>query len=136
MKSPCKTVKDILDIGIVYRSPTQDSTKFVSDFGELLSITASTNSLFTIILGDFNTRSSSWLKEDKTTMEGTYLDALTSLRSFHEVISEPTLVLSHSNSCTDLIFTDQPNVVVNCGTHSLNSKCHHHITHCKLKSQY
>ena len=32
-----------------------------------------------------------------------------------------------------MIFTDQPNLVVNCGIHaSLNSKCHHGITHYKL----
>ena len=32
-----------------------------------------------------------------------------------------------------MIFTNQPNSVVNCGTNStLNTKCHHQITHCKL----
>ena len=48
-------------------------------------------------------------------------------------ISEPTYLLPHSNSYIDLIFTDQPNLVVNCGTHSsLNSKCHHQVAHCRL----
>ena len=44
-------------IGVVYRSPSQNSTEFknfLSDFDELLSKTASTKSLFTIILGDVN----------------------------------------------------------------------------------
>ena len=48
--------------GVVYRSPSQNNAKFekfLSDFDELLSKTASSNSLFTIILGDFNARSSS-----------------------------------------------------------------------------
>ena len=41
--------------------------------------------------------------------------------------------LPHSKSCIDLDFTDQPNLVVNCGTrYVLNSICHHQITHCKL----
>ena len=32
-----------------------------------------------------------------------------------------------------MIFTNQPDLVVNCGTNStLNTKCHHQITHCKL----
>ena len=55
------------------------------------------------------------------------------LHNFHQLISETTHILPNSNSCIDLIFTDQPSLVVNCGTHSfLNSKCHHQITHCKL----
>ena len=89
-------------IGVAYRSPNQDSTKFekfLSDFDELLSVlykTASrTNSLFTIILGTF-----------------------TSLHNFHQLISEPTHLLPHSSSCINLSFTDQPNLLVNCSTHS------------------
>ena len=55
------------------------------------------------------------------------------LRNFHQLVSEPTHLLPHSNSCIDLMFTDQQNLVVNCGIHSfLNSKCHHQISHCKL----
>ena len=131
VKSTCKFCRGY--IGVVYRSPSQDSTEFenfLSDFDELLSKTASTNSLFTIILGDFNARSLSWWNKDKTKMEGTHLEALTSLHNFHQLISEPTHLLPHSNSCIDLIFTDQPNLVVNCGTHpSLNPKCHLQITH-------
>ena len=44
-------------IGVVYRSPSQNSAEFknfLSDFDELLSKTASTKSLVTIILGDVN----------------------------------------------------------------------------------
>ena len=103
-------------IGVVYRSPSQDSTEFesfLSDFVEFLSKTASTDSLFTIILGDFNARSSSWWKEDKTIMEGTHLEVLTTLHNFHQLTSEPTHLLPHSNSFIDLIFTNQPNLVVN-----------------------
>ena len=130
-------------IGVVYSSPRQDNVEFenfLSNFDELLSKSISSNSLFTIILGDFNPRSSSWWKEDKTTTEGTHLEALTSLHNFDQLISEP--ILSNSSLCIDLIFTNQPNLVVNCGTHStLNTKCHHQITHCKLnlniqKSKY
>ena len=72
-------------------------------------------------------------KKDKTTAEGTHVEALTSLYNFHQLISEPTHLLPQSNSCIDLIFTDQPNLVVTYGIQaSLNSKCHHQITHCKF----
>ena len=62
-------------IGVVYRSPSQGNTEsenLLSDFDELLCKTASTNSLFIIILGDFDATSSSWWKEGKA-MEGTQL---------------------------------------------------------------
>ena len=103
-------------IGVVIRSPSQDNSefeKFLSDFDEVLSKTASLNFPFTIILGDFNDRSSSWWKKDKTTAEGTHLEVLTFLHNFHQLISEPTHLLPQSNSCIDSIFTDQPNLVVN-----------------------
>ena len=86
--------------------------------------------MFTIILGEFNARSSSWWKKDKTAGEGTYLEALTSLHNFDQLILESTHILSHSSSCNDLIFTNQPNLVVKCGSYfTLNTKCHHQITH-------
>ena len=50
--------------------------------------------------------------------------------NFHQLISEPTHLLPQSKSCIDLVFTDQPDVVVPHA--SLNSKCHHQITHWKL----
>ena len=65
-------------IGVVYRSPSRNNIEFenvLSDFEELLSKTVSSNSLFTLILGNFNARSSSWWKEDRTTTEGSQLEA-------------------------------------------------------------
>ena len=55
-------------IGVVYRSPIQNNAEFenfLSDFGELLSKTTSSASLFNLILGDFSARSSSWWKRTK-----------------------------------------------------------------------
>ena len=47
--------------------------------------------------------------------------------------SGPTHILSQSSSCIDLIFTDQPHLVIDCGIHaSLHPSCHHQITYCKL----
>ena len=75
--------------------------------------TCSNNPLFTVILGDFNARSSAWGTGDKTTNEGSELESLT--------------------SCIDLIFTDQPNLIVHSGVYSsLHSNCHHQLIHCKL----
>ena len=117
------------DIGVVNRSPSQDSFKFenfLSNFEKVLSDTPSCNSLFTIILGDFNVRSSVWWTKDKTAMEGTQLESLTTVHGFHQLISQPTHLLPQASSCIDLIFTDQPNLIADSGDHpSLHSNCHH-----------
>ena len=105
----------------------------MSKFEKVLSDTTFCNSLFTIILGDFNARSSVWWTRDKTTIEGTQLESLTSVYGFHQLISQPTHLLPQTSSCIDLIFTDQPNLIVDSGVHpSLHSNCHHQITYCKL----
>ena len=102
-------------------------------FWILRNYTTSSNSLFTIILGNFNVRSSVWWTKDKTTTEGTQPESVTSVHGFHQLISQPTHLLPQSSSCIDLIFTDQPNLIVDSGVHpSLHSNCHHQITHCKL----
>ena len=44
-----------------------------------------------------------------------------------------TYFLSQCPVYIDLIFTDQPNYIIDCGTHpSLNKNCHHQIIFCKL----
>ena len=98
-----------------------------------LNYTTSNNSLFTIILGDFNARSSVWWTKDITTTKDTQLESLTSVQRFHQLMLQPTHLLPQSSSCIDLIFTDQPNLIVDSGVHSsLRSNCHHQIKHCKL----
>ena len=88
---------------------------------------------FSIILGDFNARLKSWWKSDIDTIEGTKIDAVTSSYGLQQLISQPTHLLANSSSCIDLIFIDQPSLVVDCGTHpSLHPNCHHQIVYCKL----
>ena len=50
-----------------------------------------------------------------------------------QVINEPTHILDISKSCLDLIFTSQPNVIMDSGVHpSLHSNCHHQIIYTKF----
>ena len=50
-----------------------------------------------------------------------------------QVITKPTHILESSASCKDLIFTNQPNIVMDSGVHlSLHEKCHHQIIYSKL----
>ena len=76
-------------IGVIYKSPSQNVIEFenfLSNFEKLLNYTTSSNGLFTIILGDFNARSSVWWTKDKTTTEGTQLESLTNVHGFHQLI--------------------------------------------------
>ena len=54
-------------IGVIYRSPSQSTAEFeefLSNFEDILNTTASSSSLFTIFLGDFNPISFSCWKND------------------------------------------------------------------------
>ena len=105
----------------------------------MLSDINSFNPDFSIILGDFNAKSKNWWHCDTQTSEGSRIDSLTTSYGFQQLISEPTHILKNSSSCIDLIFTDQPNLITDSGTHpSLHPNCHLHITFCKtnLKITY
>ena len=98
-------------IGVAYRVPSQDTIEFqnfLSNFETILSDATTNNPLFTIILGDFNASSSVWWTNDKTTTEGMKLESLATVHGFHQLISQPTHLMSLSSSYIDLIFTDQP----------------------------
>ena len=57
----------------------------------------------------------------------------------YETSRKPAHILESSASCIDLIFTNQPNIVMFSGLHlSLHEKCHHQIIFLKLnlKTEY
>ena len=73
---------------------------FVSEFEKLLASITKKRSDFTVIVGDFNVRSTTWWSDDITTTEGTSnIEALTSYHGFEQVINEPTPILPNSASC-------------------------------------
>ena len=52
------------------------------------------------------------------------------------MINEPTHILGSSSSCIDLVFTSQPNLVIESGVHSsLHPNCHHQIVFAKFNLQ-
>ena len=78
--------------------------------------------------GDFNVRSSSWWSDDIDTIKGTRLESITHYYGLYQIINKPTHILPSSASCIDLIFTNQPNLVLNSGVHpSLHQNCHHQV---------
>ena len=84
-------------------------------------------------LGDFNCRSNFWWEGDISTKEGIDLESVSSSHGVHQLITDPTHILTQTFSWTDLIFIDQLNLVIDSGAYSsLHANCHHQITHCKL----
>ena len=99
-------------------------------FGDVKSL----QSVFIVILGDSNAPSKSWWSDDSITTKGTKLDFLAAI---HQLISEPTQAMLNSLPCIDIIFTDQPSLVVDSGVHTtLLENIHHQIKYCKLSIQY
>ena len=84
--------------------------------------------------GDFNGHSQLWWPWGNSTSEGNSIEELTSVLGLSQLITEPTNFEPNKNpSCIDLIFTDQPNMVIESGTrNSLDSLCHHQITYCQF----
>ena len=120
----------------VYRSPSQsidEFDEFLINFEQTLHDISSLNPSFMLILGDFNAKSSSWYDHDITSQEGFRIESLTSFYNFSQLITTPPHILPNSSTCIDLIFVDQPNMIMNSGVHSsLHPNCHHQIVFAKI----
>ena len=83
--------------------------------------------------GDFNALSQLWWPDGNTAIEETEIDNLFSYLGLPQVISEPTNFEPNKNpTCIDLLFTDQPNLILDSGIRpSPDSFCHHQIIYCK-----
>ena len=110
----------------LYRSPSQSHDVFESFADNLelnLETIANRNPYLIVIIGDFNAKSSNWYKYDKTTNEGSKIDV-----GLQRLIQEPTHILSNSSSCTDIILTSRPNLVMKSRVYSsLHENCHHQL---------
>ena len=124
---------------VLYRSPSSNHTSpefqdFLSNFENLYSNIKTENPLAMFFTGDFNAHSQFWWPGGDTTLEGAQIEDLFTKLGLSQLISEPTNFEPHKNpSCIDLVVTDQPNIILDCGTRvSLDSYCHHQIIHCKV----
>ena len=120
----------------LYRSPSQTSDgfdSFITNLEKNVVDISRSNPHFILIIDHFNTKSNNRLYNDTTAAEGAQLDYLTSLYGMKQVIAEPTHILESSASCIDLIFSNQPNILMDSGVHSsLHEKFHHQIIYSKL----
>ena len=119
-----------------YRSPSQSPLEFeeyLTNFQLSLDVISNKNPFLFFVIGDFNAKSTSWCKNDSTTNEGREIESMTSQFGLHQIIKEPTHIINNSFSCIDLIFCNQPNLIIDSGVHSsLHPCCHHQIVYAKV----
>ena len=78
----------------------------------------------TAVLGDFNGKSSSWYKHNKT-CDRAKLEGLASHFRLQQIINESTHTLAESSYCADLIFTSNQGTAIDYRMHPfLYSNCH------------
>ena len=94
----------------------------------------SENPFAIFLTGYLNGHCQQWWPNGNLTAEGIKIEDLTSHLGLSQLISEPTNFEPNKNpSCIDLVFTDQPNLVLESGTKpSLDPFCHHQITFCRF----
>ena len=115
----------------LYRPPGQTQDKF-NTFKSNLKLNLGAllwrNPFLTVMIGDFNAISKAWCSTDIISFESSEVDFLTSHFGLSQIIKEPAHILDNSRSCIDLIFTSQPNMVIDSGVHaSLHSNYYHQI---------
>ena len=78
-------------------------------------------------------QTTNWCKNNISSYESLQIDTITSQFRLQQLIKEPTYLTANSSSCIDLIFTSQPNLVMESGVHSsLHPNCHHQIVFAKI----
>ena len=108
------------NFAVLYRSQSQSQDAFESfckNFERTLDNLAQNNPFLLVALGAFNAKSTNWCANDQSSFEGNKIEHLTSQFGLSQLINEPTHILGSSSSCIDLIFTSQPNLVIESGVH-------------------
>ena len=124
---------------VTYRSPsfTHGSLQYISfltNFESLYEKIKKENPYCMYFAGDYNCHSQIWYNGQNTDAEGREFEELSSMLGLTQLINEPTNFEPNKKpTCIDLIFTDQPNLVIESGTRpSLDTFCHHQIIYCRI----
>ena len=125
---------------VVYRNPifkanSLEFSTFLDNFKVLHERIKLENPYSCFFTGDFNGHTQTWYPDGDTNPEGTMLDELFNSLNLKQLISEPTHYFRDNcrPSCIDLIITDQPNLVLECGVRSsIDPTVKHQIIFCKF----
>ena len=93
----------------VYRPPSLDMDSFLDSMDLAVSPHIHSN---VCIVGDFNAKHSTWCQQQHTDDAGEALKQFTDCHGFHQVVRCPTYNMSDRPSLLDLVFVNQPSIVV------------------------
>ena len=105
----------------LYRPPRQnedDFQAFIDNLEMNPETLAQRNPFIMVVIGDFKAKSKHWCSQDSANFEGVTIENVISRFGLSQIIKEATHILEYSSSCIDLIFTTQPNLVVESGVHT------------------
>ena len=115
----------------IYRSPNlnhEELENFSSNFHLLLSNINDNHTTCSILIGDFNAKSSRCCNSDKSIRASEELDSITKSAVYSQLINQPTHFVNKTSSCINLIFSSDLNITKNCGIEkTIHEKCHHDI---------
>ena len=115
----------------IYRSPNlnhEELENFNSNFHLLLSNINDNHPTCSILIGDFNAKSSRCCNSDKSIRASEELDSITKSAGYSQLINQPTHFVNKTSSCINLIFSSDLNITKNCGIEkTIHEKCHHDI---------
>ena len=101
-------------------------TLSLDKFEMMLETPGQKGSILTTITGDFVAKFCNSYNYDKTSFEGSTIESITLQFGLHQLKNKTAQLLQNSSSCSDLIVTSQPNVLVELGVHPpLHPNCHH-----------
>ncbi len=89
-----------------------------------------------LILGDMNSKHSDWYSLDKTNYEGKMVKAFFESNGFDQLINDPTHFSTYTESCIDLMFTNNPFIIQDSGVTLPFANCDHAPIYCKLNILY
>ena len=104
---------------VLYKSPAFNHKfqTFLSNFKNLHLKIQGEKPFATFFTGDFNAHSQFWWPDGDTNIEGMEIENLFTSLGLPQIISEPTNFEPNKKpTCIDLIATDQPNIILDCGT--------------------
>lgn len=110
--------KSNIFFSLPYRSPSQNQDKFEYFFTNLDHPLGSINEelpICLIVTKDFNARSSSWRSSNIANGVGSEIDNLISTVGYKEIIDKRRHIINTLQSCIDLIFCSNPNIISNHG---------------------
>ena len=102
----------------------------MSKYRDMCNLVTLENPLCALHLGDLNSRSSQFWRNDTDNDAGNRLVTVLNESGLHQLVHEPTHHINDNKSCIDLVISDQPNLINECSMlPPLHTTCHHSMNH-------